>query len=142
MEPDFTACPWHQRRSPDKAAYAAQALISFVDQKQGYASPSVRWIFQYRSGFSLKLPTPLFDVPELEKFKSDWLSAVIAKVAQRGLPAPCSLTVERHVLKYAQSVEVLDYQEATNGGDYQFHLTPPSSAVRGKKSLFLTEDLE
>ncbi|CDH47538.1 hypothetical protein [Candidatus Contendibacter odensensis] len=124
MDFDFTDSPWHQ--SIDKAAYAAQALVSFLDPKQGFASPLVRTIFQYRSGFAFTLPTPSFDIPQLDQLKADWLSAVLAKIAQRGLPAPCSLKIERHILNYAQSVEVLNYQEQINGGTYQFRLNPRS----------------
>lgn len=122
MDPDFSSCPWHQ--SLHKAAYATQALVSFLDQKQGFASPLVRTIFQYRSGFSLKLPSSSFEDQQLELSQAHWLSAVLAKIAQRGLPAPCSLSIEQHVLKCAQSVDLLDYRADISGGAYHFRLNP------------------
>jgi len=122
MDSDFSSCPWHQ--TLDKAAYAAQALVAFLDAKQGFASPFVQTIFQYRSGFAFKLPAAPFIHQPLEPPKVNWLSAVLAKIAQRGLPAPCSLNLERHLLKHAQSVDLLSFRDEISGGAYHFRLNP------------------
>ncbi len=52
------------------------------------------------------------------------MRVLVGKLAHRGVPAPCSLTVERAVLQAAQNAEILEYQESDPGGEFHFSCRP------------------
>ena len=56
--------------------------------------------------------------------KHEVIGPVLGKIAQRGIPAPCSLRVERYVLNEAQAAGLLDAAEETDTGAFVFRCTP------------------
>jgi len=56
--------------------------------------------------------------------KHETFGSVLGKIAQRGIPAPCSLQVERYVLKEAEAAELLDFTEEEGSGAFVFRCTP------------------
>src|SRR5438045_2971838 len=108
-----SGCPWLQDYSV--AAWAGEAVVRLFDPALAFASPKVRRLFAARAGFSLRLPLPgQTQAPDEARF----LAALLAKLAQRGLPAPCSLAIERRVLEQAAAAEVLDFEENSATGEF------------------------
>jgi RecQ family ATP-dependent DNA helicase len=122
LENPFIHCPWNQ--ATHKAGYAAQSIVSAVDDSRAFDAPKVRAAFQHRGGFSLRPPLSALAVSGLATGWKEFAGAVLAKIAQRGLPAPCSLEVERHILGEARENGILDFQETLEGGVYRFQYQP------------------
>jgi len=98
------------------AAYAAEGILTCLVNKPVFASPYIQQLFHYRGGFTLHLP------PGISRSQQEHdllISAIIGKIAQRGIPAPCSLNVERYVLQEAEKSGILKYKE-NNNVQFQF----------------------
>jgi RecQ family ATP-dependent DNA helicase len=120
--PEFAdaGCPWFQRYS--RAVFACEAVAGLFSAQRPFASPAVRRLFQARAGYHLTasaLPQP---APRTEAGRL--LGALLGKLAHRGVPAPCSLAVERHVLGAAQEAGVLVYRETDQAGEFRFSCSP------------------
>ncbi|PKL62722.1 MAG: hypothetical protein CVV31_04435 [Methanomicrobiales archaeon HGW-Methanomicrobiales-2] len=109
-------CPW--LGSYSAAAYMAESVTRLLAEPPAFASPEVRQYAHYRSGFTLQKPKCLGSV------KHETFGSVLGKIAQRGIPAPCSLQVERYVLKEAEAAELLDFTEEEGSGAFVFRCTP------------------
>jgi hypothetical protein len=91
------------QESYERACYASEAVVHLLS-KEGFASMEVGRLFQERSNFLLRLSR------SKEGSSTDdnmFMGAVMAKLAQRGTPAPCSLMVERYVLLNAKDTGLL-----------------------------------
>jgi hypothetical protein len=55
--------------------------------------------------------------------EAKFAGAVLAKIAQRGFPAPCSLDLERFLLEQARQVGWLTYVEDQEKGAFVFRVT-------------------
>jgi len=98
------------------AAYAAEGILTCLVNKPVFASPYIQQLFHYRGGFTLHLP------PGMSRSQQEHdllISAIIGKIAQRGIPAPCSLNIERYVLQEAEKGGILKYKE-NNNVQFQF----------------------
>lgn len=114
-------CPWFEP-SYSCAAYASEGILTSLVEKPVFASPYIQQLFHYRSGFAIHSPTVSFrSVDEHEHL----LGALVGKISQRGIPAPCSLNVERHVLRTAESAGILQYNEQ-NKVQFQFLVSSDS----------------
>jgi hypothetical protein len=115
-------CPWLQRCS--SAGYAADAIVRLIaDDRLGFAAPNVRRLFRARCGFALR---PLRHVLVRQRLPEDtrFAGALLSKLSQRGVPAPCSISVERYILHEAQQAGVLDFEEQKKTGEFQFLCRP------------------
>ncbi len=109
-------CPW--LGSYSAAAYMADSVARLLAEPPAFASPDVRRYAHYRSGFTLL--KPVRDGSE----KHEVIGPVLGKIAQRGVPAPCSLRVERYVLNEAKAAGLLDVAEETGSGAFVFRCIP------------------
>lgn len=109
-------CPW--LGSYSVAAYMADGVARLLAEPPAFASPDMRRYAHYRGGFTLRKP-------EYGRLREhDIIGPVLGKVAQRGIPAPCSLLVERYILKEAESTGLLNVVEETDSGAFVFRCTP------------------
>ncbi len=109
------------QESYERACYASEAVVHLLS-KEGFASMEVGRLFQERSSFLLRLPR------SKEGSSTDdnmFMGAVMAKLAQRGTPAPCSLMVERYILRKAKDTGLLIFEESTSqNGKIKFTCSP------------------
>lgn len=108
-------CPWFEP-SYSCAAYAAEGILTCLVETPVFASPYIQQLFHYRGGFALYSPPGISR--SLDEHNS-LIGAIIGKIAQRGIPAPSSLNVERYVLQNAESMGILKYKEH-NKVQFQF----------------------
>lgn len=117
-ELERTGCPWLHGTS--SAAYAAESIVHLLDAGGGFGSPTIRQLFSLRAPFTL----PLQAAAGYSTDDKRLLGALLGKAAQRGTPAPCSLSLERHLLQEAQKAGVLTYRERRETGTFQFEARP------------------
>jgi len=109
-------CPW--LGSYSVAAYMADGAARLLAEPPAFASSDVRRYAHYRGGFTL--PWSMGNGAE----KHEVIGPVLGKIAQRGIPAPCSLRVERYVLNEAKAAGLLDVAEEKDSGAFVFRCTP------------------
>jgi len=112
-------CPWFKRYSC--AAYAADAVVRMLAGPFGFASQDIQRLYHSRSGFAIHVTRSTQQSPTED---SKFIGAVLSKIYHRGVPAPCSLLVERHVLDKGQEAEVLSFSERKQTGEFQFLCRP------------------
>ncbi|NLA37883.1 MAG: RecQ family ATP-dependent DNA helicase [Methanomicrobiales archaeon] len=103
----------------------ADSVAQILAEPPAFASPDVRRYAHYRSGFTLRKPVRDRSGEHKE------IGPVLGKIAQRGIPAPCSLQVERYILKEAEDAGLLDVSEETGSGAFVFRCTPRRSDLAG-----------
>lgn len=109
-------CPW--LGSYSAAAYMADGVARLLAEPPAFASSDIRRYAHYRSGFTLPWSVPVGSE------KHEVIGPVLGKIAQRGIPAPCSLRVERYVLNEARTAGLLEVDEETDTGAFVFRCTP------------------
>jgi len=114
-------CPWFHQYS--NAAYASNVVVGLLDPLSSFSSNHLKRIFRLRSAFAFEYSNDSPTAP-MSSHEGSMISALLMKYAQRGLPAPCSLLVERHILKNAADAHVLQFTERTEKGAFQFQCTP------------------
>jgi len=131
IENSLLSCPWQQEYS--NSAYASDAVVRFLVDKQGFSSPFIRSLFQVRSGFafSRQQDEDEQDIDENAKL----IGALLHKLSHRGIPAPCSLKVERYVLNAAKDAGILDFEETINSGKFEFNICTRNICKRKLKYL-------
>ncbi|MEI6294329.1 MAG: DEAD/DEAH box helicase, partial [Methanomicrobiales archaeon] len=97
--------------------------MNLLDEERGFASPIVRNLFQARSGFFVRVPSQTKSTIVIDG-ERELLGALLHKIAYRGIPAPCSLNVERYVLENARLSGILDYKEISTTGSIEFNIVP------------------
>jgi hypothetical protein len=120
MELARSGCPWLERHTA--AAFAAEAVVRLLPSPLGFAAPEVRHFFRPRAGLSLAFGSAAGAGAPTEEDRL--LGAALAKIAHRGVPAPCSVEVERHALREATACGVLDFQEDNKTGEFRFSCRP------------------
>ncbi|MEM1913681.1 MAG: RecQ family ATP-dependent DNA helicase [Thermofilaceae archaeon] len=113
------ACPWHQQYAV--AGFAADSVVRLLDESVAdtvapFRSPLLKRLVRLRRGFTL-------DVAGVADPEARFAGAVLAKIAQRGFPAPCSLVLERFLLEQAQAVGLLQWKEMDEAGAFVFRIT-------------------
>lgn len=112
-------CPWF--RPYRAAAYAAEGVLGILGLGPGFGSMDARRLFVARRGLAVSMPLD----QKLESGNdAKFLAAVLSKLAGRGSPVPCSLSVERHVLAAAQQAGILKFSETSETGEYRFSCQP------------------
>ena len=89
-------CPWHQRYTV--GAFSADSVVRLLDDSVAslispFHSLTLKRLVRLRWGCTLDITTGIADD------EAKFAGAVLAKIAQRGFPAPCSLDLERFLLK-------------------------------------------
>ncbi len=112
------SCPWHHRYSV--GAYAAESVVrllvpSVADFTATFQSMLAKKLARLRRAFTL-------DIIGLADDQSRFAGAVLAKIAQRGFPAPCSTDLERFLLKQAQDADLLSWVEGSKSGAINFKI--------------------
>lgn len=97
------ACPWHHRYAV--GAFAADSVVRLLDPSVSnllapFHSPLLKQLVRLRRGFIL-------EATGVADSDAQFAGAVLAKIAQRGFPAPCSVALEEFLLKQAQEVGLL-----------------------------------
>lgn len=97
------SCPWHHRYAV--GAFAADSVVRLLDKSVSkllapFHSPLLKRLVRLRRGFTL-------DITGIADSDAQFAGAVLAKLAQRGFPAPCSIELERFLLQQAQKVGLL-----------------------------------
>jgi hypothetical protein len=111
-------CPWRSKFS--NAAYAAESVIKLIKDEEGetdFSSHLVKRLFHYRSGMTFHDPK---SETHVEDNNAHLIGSILHKIAQRGLPAPCSLKIERYILNQARDAGILDFKENEEGNRIQF----------------------
>lgn len=103
-----------------RATYASEAVVQLIN-REGFASEEVRRLFQDRSGFIWRSHRSEQRPSDKE---SNFLGAVLDKLACRGDPAPCSLKVENYVLQKAQDAGLLLFEKSVDNGRIKFNCRP------------------
>ncbi len=111
------SCPWHHRYAV--GAFAADSVVRLLDNSLAnllstFHSFILKRLIRLRWGFTL-------DVTGVADEDAKFAGAVLAKIAQRGFPAPCSLDLERFLLKQASQTGLLRYVEDKKSGSFVFH---------------------
>lgn len=119
--------PWHKPYSV--AAFAAEAVVRLLDPTVAlslspYGSQAAKALYRRRRAFT----APWGQAAAREEMC--FAGAVLAKIAQRGFPAPCSLQLERELLRQAQAVGLLRFRESVRSGTINFHVLPPADGLR------------
>jgi superfamily II DNA helicase RecQ len=131
-------CPWFHRYSA--AAYAPSAVATLLAGADAFAAPALCRMYARRAGFAFRIADAV--VPSrLDERDARLLSALLAKLAQRGVPAPCSLSLERHVLAKAARAGVTDFDERSDGGQFVFRCRPRISNLAGMLRACLWPEL-
>lgn len=118
-----TLAPWHKRYSV--GAFAADSIVRLLDNSvetaiAPFSSNLLKQLVRLRWGFTFDIP-PISSSNEEAKFAG----AVLSKIAQRGFPAPCSIDLERNLLKAAKETGVIKYwREIHKAGAFIFLITP------------------
>jgi hypothetical protein len=120
--------PWFHRYSA--AAYAPSVVATLLAGADGFASNSLGRLYARRAGYAFRLADTLKPTLLTDR-DARLLSALLAKLAQRGLPALCSLSVERHVLAKGASAGVLDFDERSDNGQFVFRCRPRIAGLAG-----------
>jgi len=112
-------CPWHQPYAV--GAFAADSAVRLLDDSVAnllspFHSLMLKRLARLRWGCTLDITTGIAD--EEAKF----VGAVLAKIAQRGFPAPCSLDLERFLLDQARQAGWLEYAEDKKAGTFIFRV--------------------
>jgi hypothetical protein len=121
-------CPW-LTPSTTAAAYAAESVVRLLDPGLGFASPLVRRLYASRSAYSQPFraahsrPATRARQPASDP-DSRFVGAVVHKLAHRGNPSPCSLSVERQALDDAAAAGILEYTESHDAGSIHFTCRP------------------
>ncbi|MEN6395617.1 MAG: RecQ family ATP-dependent DNA helicase [Methanoregula sp.] len=123
-----SGCPWFNKPY-SCAAYASAAILEIIAERPVFASLPVQKLFHYRSGCIINSESELKQSLDED---DQIIGAILGKIAQRGIPAPCSLNVERHVLKNAQTAGVLHYTEK---GKVQFQFSLSQYDEQLKKQI-------
>jgi RecQ family ATP-dependent DNA helicase len=132
-----TGCPWLQRHS--LAGFACEAVVRLFSPHRPFASGEVRRRFQTRAGYNLAAGA--LPAGELATDAGRLLGALVGKLAHRGVPAPCSLAVERHVLQAAEDACVLAYHEGDQAGEFRFSCRPRLPELKRYVRLCLVPEL-
>ncbi len=132
-----TGCPWLQRHS--LAGFACDGVVQLFSPHRPFASPTVRRLFQARAGYNLTACAHPREARATEP--SRLLGALLGKLAHRGVPSPCSLAVERHVLQTAQEAGVLVYGENHQGSEFRFWCRPRLPELKRYLRLCLVPEL-
>lgn len=120
MQSKSDSCPpWHKRYTV--GAFTAESVVRLLDYSvEGYLSPFnsplLKQLVRLRWGCTL-------DVSGSGDEDARFAGAVLAKIAQRGFPAPCSLNLERFLLKQAEQAGWLHYTEDSQSGAFVFRIT-------------------
>jgi hypothetical protein len=108
-------CPWFHRYSA--AAYAPSAVAALLAGADSFASPALGRLYARRAGYAFRNADALKPA-RIDERDARLLSALLAKLAQRGAPAPCSLSLERHVLAKAARAGIADFDERSDSGQH------------------------
>jgi len=94
-------------------------MVGLLDNLSLFSSSHLKRIFLIRSAFAFEYSK---DTPRnsLGSYEGKLISALLLKYAQRGAPAPCSLLVERHILKNAADARALQFNECAEKGAFKF----------------------
>ena len=141
MEPGDAAgagCPWFHRYSA--AAYTPSAVATLLAGADAFASPSLGRMYARRAGFAFRVADAAAPA-RLDERDARLLSALVAKLAQRGAPAPCSLALERHVLAKAARAGVADFDERSDSGQFVFRCRPRTANLAGMLRACLWPEL-
>jgi len=82
-----------------------------------FHSSVLKRLVRLRWGCTLDITTSTADD------EARFAGAVLAKIAQRGFPAPCSLDLERFLLKQASQAGLIKYDEKQKAGAFTFRAT-------------------
>jgi hypothetical protein len=118
-------CPQHHQYSV--GAYAADSVVRLLDESVAdwlapFHSQHLKRLVRIRRGFTL-------NISGLADEEARFAGAVLAKIAQRGFPTPCSLELERFLLKQAEKVGWLRWKEQQEAGTFLF------SIIKAKNDL-------
>jgi len=113
-------CPWHQRYIV--GAFSADSVVRLLDDSVAsllspFHSLTLKRLVRLRWGCTLDITTGIADD------EAKFAGAVLAKIAQRGFPAPCSLDLERFLLKKASQAGLIKYDEKQKAGAFTFRAT-------------------
>ncbi len=115
-------CPWHCRYAV--GAFAADSVVRLLDPSVSnllapFHSPLLKRLVRLRRGFTL-------DIAGASDSDAQFAGAVLSKIAQRGFPAPCSVHLERFLLRQAQKVGLLGNRkvERIEAGAFTFQVQP------------------
>jgi len=114
------ACPWH--RGYSVGGFVLDSVVRLVDDSVStliapFGSSLMKRLIRLRRSFTL-------EISEIADEESRFAGAVLAKIAQRGFPAPCSLRLERLLLDQANEVSLLDWKEDILSGAIVFKVRP------------------
>lgn len=129
-------CPWHRPYSV--AAFAADSVVRLLDRTVAttlspFNSLLLKQLIRVRRGFTL-------DIFGISDEEACFAGAVLAKIAQRGFPAPCSLDLERKLLQEAHKRGLLKWIEQSESGTFVFSVQPIIEDLPQLiKASFLTE---
>jgi hypothetical protein len=127
-------CPWHQQYAV--GAFATDSVVRFLDGSVAnllspFHSPMLKQLVRLRWGCTL-------NVTGISDGEAKFAGAVLAKIAQRGFPAPCSLDLERFLLEQARQVGWLTYVEDQEKGAFVFSRHKlPREFVKPPQSVLL-----
>lgn len=132
-------CPW--LRPTYVGAYAAQSAANLLDPAAGFGSPLVRRLYAYRAAYCQPgLPPASREGPAADP-DARLLGSLLHKLAVRGLPAPCSLSLERRLLYDAREAGVLDYSERVENGSIGLECQPLLEGLPAMLTAFLLPEL-
>ena len=111
-------CPWYKRYTV--GAFAADIVVHLLDDsvanlQHRFHSPILKRLVRLRWGCTLDL-----DITGTADEEAKFAGAVLAKIAQRGFPAPCSLNLERFLVGQARQASLLEYTERQEAGTFVF----------------------
>lgn len=113
-------CPWHRRYAV--GAFATDSIVRLLDASVSnslapFHSPLLKRLVRLRRGFTL-------DIMGIADSDAQFAGAVLAKIAQRGFPAPCSVALEKFLLQQAQKARLLRWVKQTGIRAFVFQAEP------------------
>lgn len=143
-----SACPW--LRGTVRGAYAADSVVRLIDSAGGFGAPLVRRLYDYRAAYhQSRIPIQSQLAPTRANARTSpspdpdarLLGAVLHKVAVRGVPTPCSLSLERRLLYEAREAGVLNYSERDLNGSVRLDCQPYLPDLRSMMIACLIPEL-
>lgn len=111
------------------AAFSADSVVRLIDPGVSravspFSSQIAHTLARFCSGFTLPRWDTQDAMAQVANDEARFLGALLTKIALRGLPAPCSLELEKFILKQAKQAELFDWKEKDIGGSIVFDTSP------------------
>ena len=138
---DNILSPYYQSYSV--GGFVAESLVRLLDETTTnliapFNSLLLKRLIKLRRGFTLNLRNLKEEEPINEEAK--FIGGILTKLAQRGFPAPCSLSLENFLLDEGKKINLFEFKKEEIVGTYTFKIISKNKKLAGLlKTCFFPE---